>query len=155
MMANMKLEDVKYLIIHCSDTYARMDTSAKDIDEWHKARGWDSIGYHGVIRRDGSEEAGRDFTKQGAHASGYNHCSIGWCLIGGKGDDGKPEDNFTEIQKFELAKTIMFFKALIPGLKVIGHNEVSSKTCPNFNLQEVLDEATEIEERFKNQCYIG
>ena len=38
------------IIIHCSATRAGQDITAADIDCWHRARGFWSIGYHYVIR---------------------------------------------------------------------------------------------------------
>ena len=50
------------IIIHCSATRAGQDITAADIDCWHRARGFWSIGYHYVIRLDGTIEPGRDVT---------------------------------------------------------------------------------------------
>ena len=44
------------IIIHCSATRAGQDFTAADIDRWHRARGFRSIGYHFVIRLDGTIE---------------------------------------------------------------------------------------------------
>ena len=46
------------IIIHCSATRAGQDFTAADIDRWHRARGFRSIGYHFVIRLDGTIEPG-------------------------------------------------------------------------------------------------
>ena len=48
------------IIIHCSATRAGQDFTATDIDRWHRQRGFRSIGYHFVIRLDGTIEPGRD-----------------------------------------------------------------------------------------------
>ena len=58
------------------------DVSANEIDRWHKERGWNSIGYHFVIRKDGTIEPAREWNKVGAHAKGYNNTHIGICLTG-------------------------------------------------------------------------
>ena len=57
------------IIIHCSATRAGQDITAADIDCWHRARGFWSIGYHYVIRLDGTIEPGRDVTLDGAHCT--------------------------------------------------------------------------------------
>ncbi len=67
------------IIIHHS---ASPDVSAATIDKWHKERGWSGIGYHFVIRVDGTIEKGRPLHIQGAHARGRNANSIGICLTG-------------------------------------------------------------------------
>ncbi|HMQ62785.1 MAG TPA: hypothetical protein PKE06_19045, partial [Flavilitoribacter sp.] len=47
-------------------TPAAMDIGAKEIDRWHRAKGWFTIGYHFAIRRDGSIEYGRELSEVGA-----------------------------------------------------------------------------------------
>ena len=61
------------IIIHCSATRAGQDFTATDIDRWHRQRGFRSIGYHFVIRLDGTIEPGRDVALDGAHCTGWNH----------------------------------------------------------------------------------
>ena len=46
------------IIIHCSATRAGQDFTAADIDRWHRQRGFRSIGYHFVVRLDGTVEPG-------------------------------------------------------------------------------------------------
>ena len=48
------------IIIHCSATRAGQDFTATDIDRWHRQRGFRSIGYHFVIRLDGTIEPGTE-----------------------------------------------------------------------------------------------
>ncbi len=67
------------IVIHHS---ASGDVSANEIDRWHRERGWKEIGYHFVIRTDGSIEPARDFRSAGAHAYGRNTTHLGICLTG-------------------------------------------------------------------------
>lgn len=60
------------IIIHCSATRAGQDFTAADIDRWHRQRGFRSIGYHFVVRLDGTVEPGRDVALDGAHCTGWN-----------------------------------------------------------------------------------
>ncbi len=80
------------IIIHCSATRAGQDFTAADIDRWHRQRGFRSIGYHFVVRLDGTIEPGRDVALDGAHCTGWNHRSIGICYIGGLDKNGRPAD---------------------------------------------------------------
>lgn len=129
---------VEYIIIHCSATPPKMDIGRKEIDRWHRQKGWLKIGYHFVIRRNGTVEKGRDLSEAGAHAVGYNDRSLGICLIGGVNDQMKAEANFTQAQWSALIRLLKELKALYPDAKIIGHNEVASKSCPSFNVQEWL-----------------
>ena len=114
-----------------------MDTSAQDIDRWHREKGWLKIGYHFVIKRDGTIEEGRHVNEIGAHAKGYNSTSVSICLIGGMTEDlTKAEDNFTEDQWLALGATVDMLTHRFPDAEVIGHNEISEKDCPSFNVRE-------------------
>ena len=43
-------------IIHCSATSEGMNFGAEDINRWHLNKGWAGIGYHIVIKLDGTVE---------------------------------------------------------------------------------------------------
>ena len=58
------------------------DTTAAQIDAWHRAQGWNKIGYHYVVRMDGTVEEGRLLSEVGAHVRGLNRQAIGICFTG-------------------------------------------------------------------------
>lgn len=137
---------LKRLIIHCSATRAAMDVTGDDIRKWHSARGWSQVGYSDLIKRDGTIEnlvpydedpyvQGHEITNG---AIGYNEESRHVCLAGGVDDSGVPQDNFTQEQKQSLYNYICEFLAYHPNCEIIGHNEVSNKACPSFNVQDFL-----------------
>lgn len=128
------------IFIHCSATRPEQDIGAAEIDRWHRDRGWTGIGYHGVIRRSGSFEYGRDFRSVGAHAKGHNSDSIAICLVGGVDAQGRPENNFTDSQFKTLRKTLTFFQAVYPMAEIVGHNQFSNKACPSFDVPTWLRE---------------
>jgi len=130
----------EYIIVHCAATKPSMDTDAATIDRWHRQRGWLKIGYHYVIKRDGTVETGREKNEVGAHARGYNSKSVGICLIGGLSEDNEPETNFTEEQWTSLGSLIEELNTEYPDAVVIGHNDVSAKACPTFNVGEWYEE---------------
>jgi hypothetical protein len=122
----MQPKDIKYIVVHCSDSPHRGDT-AEDIHRWHKERGFDGIGYHKVIREDGKEENGRPLYWPGAHVRGHNSHSWGICLLG--------TDTFTKAQIARLGAVIQRMKNLAPQAKLVGHRDLDGgKTCPNFEL---------------------
>jgi hypothetical protein len=142
----------KYLVVHCADTYDYMDIGAREIREWHRARGWLDIGYAFVVRRSGTLELGRDLDgdgdvieETGAHVRGYNRESIGICLVGGKGPDNKPAVNYTRDQIKTLYSILATLKAVRPELEVRGHRDFPgvTKTCPNFNVSRWFYEIAE------------
>lgn len=122
-----------------------MDVGAGDIDKWHRARGWRMIGYHLVIRRDGSTETGRPLSSDhlleseevGAHVEGYNAVSIGICMVGGvsEGDVSVPENNFTRDQWQTLRRVVDIYQKQFPDAKVVGHRDLNkNKACPSFDV---------------------
>tara|TARA_X000000950_G_scaffold33200_1_gene35667 strand:+ start:190 stop:588 length:399 start_codon:yes stop_codon:yes gene_type:complete len=123
MLLNQK---IKYLIVHCSDT--NNDLTAIDIHKMHLNFGWDGIGYHKVILRNGKVENGRPEYWIGAHVKGKNKISLGVCLIG--------KDQFTNKQFKSLELVLKKWKSFYPNANVIGHCDTgeTDKTCPNFDV---------------------
>ncbi|MGG5832633.1 peptidoglycan recognition protein family protein, partial [Bacillus pumilus] len=91
-------ESTDAIFVHCSATKPSQNVGVREIRQWHKEQGWLDVGYHFIIKRDGTVEAGRDEMAVGSHAKGYNHNSIGVCLVGGIDDKGKFDANFTPAQ---------------------------------------------------------
>ena len=126
---------INEIILHCADTKITQSFSIKDIRKWHvEERGWSDVGYHYYIRLNGKREIGRHIEKSGAHAKNHNSNSIGVCFEGGKLSNG---DKWTcpllpQMQSYTKLKDYLF--AIYGDLKVSGHYEYSSKTCPNFNI---------------------
>ena len=131
-----------FIVIHCSATRANQDCTVEDIRRWHvQERGWSDVGYHWVVERNGKLKQGRNSQVWGAHVQGRNHDSVGVCLVGGMAEDGQPEDNFTSEQMLVLEMLIESLQLRYPGAQVVGHYFFTPyKTCPNFILEEWLQE---------------
>jgi len=144
------MRKITEIIIHCSATEAGADFSAFDIDKWHKAQGWSKIGYHYVVRLDGTIERGRPESEVGAHCKGHNQHSIGVCYIGGlapqppssrsaferssrKSGELLPADTRTDAQKTSLLALLKELKMKYPNAIIVGHNTFSTKPCPCFD----------------------
>ena len=56
-----------FIVVHCAATSPSMDIGLKEIDRWHRARGFLKVGYHFIIRRDGALEEGRQLHEPGVH----------------------------------------------------------------------------------------
>ena len=132
------MREINRIILHCSATPEDRDIDAATIRDWHiNGNGWSDIGYHYVIKLDGTIEGGRPIHKVGAHTKGENEDSIGICYIGGADKDMNPKDTMNECQ--EAA-----FKELIYSLRMVwdkhltlhGHNEYADKACPSFKVSE-------------------
>ena len=127
---------ISLLIIHCSAVKPDQTSSARQIDRWHRQRGWNGIGYHYVVRRDGSIETGRPEWQVGAHCAGHNQHSIGICYEGGLDENGKPCDTRTEAQKRTLLYLLTLLKHRYPQALVTGHSTFANKACPCFNAEQ-------------------
>lgn len=121
---------INKIVIHCSASPNGGLIRAEDIHNWHVKKGWDGIGYHYVICADGTLEYGRPEYWIGAHTKGHNSSSIGICLIG--------IDAYSTQQWITLDALVGKLIKNHEGIKVIGHNEVSNKTCPGFDVQKWL-----------------
>lgn len=137
----MPTRKITEIIIHCAATRASQGIGVQEIRRWHtaprpKGRGWDDIGYHYVIRRDGTLESGRPLDKAGFHCAGRNANTVGICLAGGVAEDGvTPECNYTPEQWHTLARTVYDLLKRYPGATVHGHNEFAAKACPCFDVR--------------------
>lgn len=122
------------VILHCSATPDQGNwVDADVIDEWHKERGWNGIGYHWVIKRDGHLQAGRDEKTTGAHARGHNKGSIGVCLVGTK--DFTPEQISTLKVLFKDIKN----RHQIDADDWYCHYQFANKDCPNIPVEVVRE----------------
>lgn len=147
-----RIKSVKYLVVHCAATPPSRDIGVKEIRAMHKQRGFNDVGYHYVIRRDGTIEKGRADTVMGAHVSGYNAVSLGICLVGGINAKGWSEQNFTPAQFSALAGLLDQLKERHPHAEILGHRDLSPdknrdgkisrnewmKDCPCFDVRDWL-----------------
>jgi len=121
--------NIKYLVVHCSDTPDTDDLKASDIHKMHLSFGWNGIGYHKIICKNGEIENGRPECWVGAHVYGFNEVSLGVCLIG--------KNNFNSLQLNSLFHLLSSWKKKYSSAEVVGHNNFpnTKKTCPNFDVK--------------------
>lgn len=147
------MRTIDSIIIHCSATPCGQDFTAADIDRWHRQRSFNGIGYHFVIRLDGTIENGRAIEKPGAHCIGWNNRSIGICYIGGLDACGHPADTRTPKQKEAMKTLISRLQHEYFGIRtILGHRDTSPdlngdgriepnefiKACPCFDVRTWL-----------------
>lgn len=131
-----KRQTTDYIVVHCAATQNKPTIDRVSIDQMHRGK-FLCIGYHFVITTDGRIQRGRDLDVVGAHVKGYNHNSVGICLIGGIDRKGKSVDNFTEAQKKSLRELITYLLSLYPNAQVQGHRDFPNvaKDCPCFDVK--------------------
>ena len=120
------MREIKKIIVHCSATAEGRDVKVWEIEKMHKERGFKTIGYHYVIRLDGSIHKGRPDTDPGAHCQGHNSDSIGVCYIGGLDKSGKKaKDTRTDAQRREMLRLLRVLKDRYPKAVIYGHRDFS------------------------------
>jgi N-acetyl-anhydromuramyl-L-alanine amidase AmpD len=133
---------ITHITVHCSATKASVYVDAAIIDRWHKEQGYQKIGYHFVIKRDGSVEGGRSPTEVGAHVAGHNTGNLGICLVGGLDASGRPETNYTEQQFHSLTGLLWALKEQFPTATILGHRDWPGvkKDCPCFDVRTWINQ---------------
>ena len=130
-------KSTEFIAVHCSASLPDIKTDAKVIDRWHRQRGFLMIGYHYVIKTDGVIEPGRDEDSVGAHVEGYNHNSIGICMVGGVDKDNKPQNNYSAAQFESLTTLVQELHDKYPKAVIQGHRDFPkvAKACPCFDVK--------------------
>ena len=74
---------ISLIVVHCSATREDKSFTEHDLDVCHRRRGFNGVGYHFYIRKNGDIKSTRPLERIGAHARGFNSESIGICYEGG------------------------------------------------------------------------
>lgn len=139
---------IKRVFLHCTATREGQDIDAATIKKWHLAQGWKDIGYHFVIRLDGTIEIGRAESIVGSHVAGFNTGSIGVVYVGGLDPQGKGKDTRTDAQKVAMTRLCKDLAKAYPAARFMGHRDASPdkdgdgvieshewlKECPCFDV---------------------
>lgn len=133
------MRNIDKIIVHCTATPEGRETTVEQVTQWHKARGFRTIGYHYMVYLDGSVHCGRPLSEVGAHCTGQNARSIGVCYVGGiERNTLKPKDTRTHAQKISLRNLVADLQRRFPRATVHGHCEFAAKACPCFNVANEL-----------------
>ena len=118
------------IVVHHIGMANNDDVSAETVHQWHLNQGWAGIGYHFLIRKDGTVEQGRPLGTVGAHVYGENRHTVGINLAGNF-EMGVP----TEAQKNSAARliaalcTVYQLDPMWQGT-VKGHRDLNATACP-------------------------
>ena len=138
-----------YIILHHSKDIDRIVRDTEGIRNYHmQIRGFDDNGYHFCLEQVHNDYKiceGRPLMYAGAHALGFNHNSIGVCLVGDYDEKA--------ISIGRMIKLLVLLKSLqlvydIPIKRILGHRETYilrnkpvAKTCPGVEIS--MDEIRE------------
>lgn len=120
----------------------------------NNGRGWSQVGYADFIDNDGvlhnlvpyNYDNVVDAWEITNGASGINSKARHVCCAGGgsKLDPNKQNaimpvtEVLNEKQIETLVKYCKFQKEMLPSIRIAGHNEFASKTCPNFDVKKFV-----------------
>lgn len=149
------MAELKRLVIHCTDTPEGRKVSSDDIRSWHTSptsqggRGWKQVGYTDMFHLDGTverlvknnEDANVDPWEITNGAKGYNSTSRHIVYVGGRAATSKtPKDTRTKEQKEAMKQYVLDFHRRHPDVAIVGHNALSNKACPSFDVPAWLRE---------------
>ena len=120
-------------VVHCSATRSDRNFSVENLISTGVAK-YGQASYHWFVQRNGNIVPILPESVRGAHARGYNRCSIGICYEGGINTRGKNDDTRTPQQKASLYELMKQLHRDYPKARIIGHRELPhvAKDCPCF-----------------------
>lgn len=123
------------LVIHHIGGGSDRDVSAEEVHQWHINQGWSGIGYHFLIRKDGTIERGRPLDTVGSHVQGQNGHTIG-INIAGNFCEALPTDAQI-VSAAGLAADLCSIYRIRPSYDtIVGHCDLASTACPGNYLYE-------------------
>lgn len=126
------------IVIHHTGNPTDDDLSAEQIHRSHQNMGWAGIGYHFVIRKDGTVELGRPVDCIGAHAEGFNYCSIG-VHVCGNFNAAEPTEAQLNALPMLIADVCAAYGLIAADTVVVGHRDLMATACPGNNLYKQMD----------------
>jgi len=122
------------IFIHCTATENRAYNTIEGIRNDHvNHKGWNDIGYHFLITKDGVIHSARNLEKSPAAQKRHNKKTIAICLAGLR------KELFTSAQYDSLKKlSIEINNAYFKQVSFHGHCEVARKACPVIDYKKVL-----------------
>jgi hypothetical protein len=142
--------EVTEVVVHWTETHTNRNIGSEEINRYHLNLGLDGIGYHYVIRRDGSIQRGRPVNIQGQHAPINNHDerSVGVVFVGGINvPTGTPnEENFLSSASLTRSQINTFnhfcreFYKVFDGAQIVGHNDIDLiEVDPGFSVIDYVE----------------
>jgi N-acetylmuramoyl-L-alanine amidase len=129
-----------FIVVHHTGGNAGDDYSAAEIHAMHQSQGYSGIGYHYVIRKDGTIESGRPRQWVGAHCIPNNRDGIGIHVGGNFMEESPTEEQMASL--VTLCADLCDTYGLTPDA-IVGHRDKDQTACPGDNLYALLPEVRE------------
>lgn len=147
---------------HCTATPYDRYVDRFHIRQWHIVeRGWSRVGYSGLVLLDGTFDVLIPHDKDDVidsweisnGARGWNGRTKHLCYVGGIGIGGRASDTREKAQLAVMAAVTKLYVMLWPDIKVIGHNQVSPKACPCFDVPSWCREIGLLKKNIDTRAY--
>ena len=133
------------VIHHVGNTTKNINSQT--IHRWHLHNGWNGIGYHYIIRKDGSIERGRPLNAIGAHCYKQNEHTVGICVVGNFELEKPTQAQFRSAEK--LVGAVCGIYGIIPDEKsIVGHKYYNKTDCPGIYLQQWMPDIIRNSKKF-------
>lgn len=131
-------QETNRIVVHHTGTETDRDMSAEEIHLLHRdSFKWAGIGYHYVIRKNGTIERGRYWNTVGAHAGGNNKDSVGISLAGNFEVAAPTARQIESLIKLLAALCSVYGLMPMEGT-ILGHRDVNATDCPGAFLYAML-----------------
>ena len=126
-------ESTDYFIITCTGTKAAEKLSARDALVNDMREGWADAVCHYIIERDGKVTQMKKLTSKSPcvfldnPAFAKTERAVLIKLVGGKGIDGKPANNFTKDQRRELLDLLIELHETYPPAKIVTIQDIDKR----------------------------
>ena len=130
------MRKITLIVVHCTASRCNAPLTPASLDVEHRRRGFTNCGYHYYVTRDSEIHPMRDVAKIGAHAKGFNTCSIGIAYEGGLDATGQPTDTRTAEQKKSLISLLRYLKETHHDIAaIVGHRDLSPDLNHNGKIE--------------------
>jgi len=160
------VRDVTEIVVHWTETPTNKNIGSEEINAIHLENGLAGIGYHYVIRRDGSLQRGRPVNIQGEHAvtNNHNERSIAVVFVGGINAPSETPNllDFTSVQSLTRSQFNTFdhicrsFYNVFAGGQVVGHQDIDALTIdPGFDVRAYVKANFDKDSKFSDPLTQG
>ena len=118
------------IVVHHIGMANNDDVSAETVHQWHLNNGWSGIGYHFLIRKDGTIEEGRPLGTVGAHVYGENRHTVGINLVGNFESAVPTEAQETAAAHLIASLCTVYQLDPVWESTVKGHCDLNATACP-------------------------
>lgn len=141
--------EIESVIVHWTETATNKNIGSEEINGWHLKAGLKGIGYHYVIRRDGSLQRARPVNIEGQHTPGFDDKTIGVVFVGGINAPSETPNaqNFLSAKSLTRSQINTFdqickaFYRVWPGIQFKGHADVDAtgqNIDPGFDVPDYV-----------------